>query len=285
MADFPYPMVSTRRLADNLGAPDLRVIDASWRMPGAPSARSAFDAAHIPGAVFFDSDEFSDKNSALPHTLLSPEDFALAVGAYGISGKDRIVVYDDAGLFSAARIWWMFRAMGHEAVSVLDGGLPKWRRENRPITNEYQRRLPTLYSAGPRRAIVRNANDVREFLCAGDGVIMDARAAARFSGETPEPRPGMRSGHMPGAINVPYTQLLTETGEMKSPAELQRVFDEAGDRRGAPVITTCGSGVTAAVLSLALEILGRPNHALYDGSWSEWGAASNDPRLFPVVTG
>lgn len=281
---FPYPLVTTEWLAAHLYSPDLKIVDASWRMPGNPPARIDHQRRRIPGAAFFDLDQIADRLRGLPHMLPSSEEFTAAVGAMGISATDRVIIYDDSGLFSAARVWWTFRQMGHDKVSVLDGGLPKWLRENRPIMADGDLPSAVAYAAVPMRDLARSSEDVRLFLKKGE-VVLDARPAARFSGELAEPRAGLRSGHMPGAVNLPFSMLLTETGELRDVHELARLFRDRGVHMGTPVITSCGSGVTAAILSLALERLGHRAHGLYDGSWTEWGDAKNDPRRFPVATG
>ncbi len=276
------PLVSTEWLADYLGASDLKIIDGSWRMPGAGDARDNYDAQHIPGAVFFDIDAIADKSTDLPHMLPPASQFEEAAGALGIAAHDRVVVYDEKGIFSAARVWWTFSAMGHETVAVLDGGLPKWLREGRPVTRDPAIPVRTIYNARPQPELCAVADDVRAALAEGVRVL-DARPAERFIGAVGEPRPGLRSGHMPGAANVPFTSLLTPDGALKSTADLTRIFAESGVNPGSRVITSCGSGVTAAVLSLALEVIGARRHALYDGSWAEWGKEENDDDLFPVV--
>ena len=283
-SDFPYPIISTTQLAARAGDADLKIIDASWRMPGNPPAFNDHTQRRIPGAVFFDIDDIADHSTGLPHMLPAPDKFARAVGALGISNRDSVVVYDEAGIFSAARVWWMFRIMGHDRVSVLDGGLPKWRRENRPLHSGRAEPAPADYCAGAPRASVKDAAAVLDFLKLKEGVLLDARPADRFSGKAKEPREGMRSGHMPGAQNLPFNELLAE-GELKPPHELAAIFLERGVNAETKVITSCGSGVTAAILILALERLGRTGNALYDGSWTEWGAQSNDPERFPVITG
>ncbi len=283
--DFPYPLVSTDWLADALNAPNVKVVDASWRMPGIPPARLDHEKRRIPGAVFFDIDEIADHSTSLPHMLPPVETFADAVGSLGIGASDRIIVYDDAGLFSAARVWWTFRTLGHERVSVLDGGLPKWRRENRPMAAGKATVEPVAYQIAQLRGYSRSADDVLGMLKNGGGIVLDARPAPRFLGEAAEPRQGLRSGHMPGAVNLPHGLLLTDEGALRPLHELARLFHDRGVHAETHVITSCGSGVTAAVLSLALERLGHRSHGLYDGSWTEWGAASNDPDRFPVETG
>jgi thiosulfate/3-mercaptopyruvate sulfurtransferase len=283
-AKFPYPIVETEWLAAiDPGEGRIKIVDGSARLPGAEeSAVSAYHQRHIPGAVFFDIDEIADKSSPLPHMLPSADVFAAAVGALGVSADDGVVVYDDTGLFSAARVWWTFRAMGHRDVAVLNGGLPKWIAEKRPTTAD----LPTIetarYKTAPPLVAACDADGVRQALAMGD-VVLDARPEARFCGQAAEPRVGLRSGHMPGARSLPHSRLLQQNGALQTTLALEAAFDEIGASPDRAVIASCGSGVTAAVLCLALESLGRRNHALYDGSWAEWGLASNDPALFPVA--
>lgn len=281
---FPYPLASTEWLAGELGAADLKIIDASWRMPGNPPAIEDHVRRRLPGAVFFDLDAIADRTTALPHMLPSQTDFAAAAGALGLKAGDRVVVYDDAGVFSAARVWWTFRAMGHEYVSVLDGGLPKWLREGRPVEAGRVHPAPAAYIPNPARGLARSAAEIRNAL-AGAARVLDARPAARFTGEAAEPRPGLRRGAMPGAISLPHSLLLGPDGAFRPIDELARLFRERGVHMETPVIASCGSGVTAAVIILALERLGHRDHGLYDGSWAEWGAETNDPDLFPVVAG
>lgn len=281
MSDFG-PLVTTDWLAARLGAPDLKVIDGSWRMPGNGDAVDAYREAHLPGAVFFDIDAVADKSSDLPHMLPSAEDFSAAVCELGISNHDRIVVYDEKGLFSAARVWWTFRAMGQKNVAVLDGGLPKWRVESRPLTDQPASIEPGLFEAALQPRWIASADAVRAALSAGEAVL-DARPAERFAGAAPEPRQGLRSGHMPGAKSLPFGSLIAENGTLKPKEDLAAALAALGVGPSTGVITSCGSGVTAAVLSLALEVIGNRTHALYDGSWSEWGDARHDNALFPVV--
>ncbi len=270
--DDPKTLVSTQWLADHLQNPDLRVLDASWYMPDSGrDPRAEYDAAHIPGARFFDIDDISDHRSDLPHMAPPVEKFMSRMRAMGVGDGHQVVVYDGAGLFSAARVWWMFRLMGKFDVAVLDGGFPKWQAEGRPIED-----LPPVVR--DRHMTVQRQNqmvkDVTQVAAASklmDYEIIDARAPARFKGEAEEPRPGLRSGHIPNSKNVPFGTLLNDDGTMKSEADLRAVFNAAGVDLGKPAITSCGSGVTAAIINLALERLGRDNHALYDGSWSEWG--------------
>jgi len=268
------PLISTTELAARLGAPDLRIVDGSWHLDGR-EARADFEQAHIPGAVFFDLDAISDRDSALPHMMPTPEAFGAAVGTLGLSVDDQIVVYDTAGLFSAARVWWMLKTMGATRVQVLDGGLPRWRDDGLPTVSG-----PTVADAKDFHAkmaldAVASLDDVRAAL-AQDAQVVDARAAPRFKGAAPEPRTGVRSGHMPGARNLPYGRLLNDNGTMKRGAALAQAIADAGVDISRPVITTCGSGVTAAILTLGMAELGRSSR-LYDGSWAEWGARTDTP--------
>ena len=268
----PRTLVSTDWLADHLKDPDLRIIDATWHMPGSGrDARAEYNGAHIPGARFFDLDEISDTRSALPHMAPPPEKFISRMRAMGIGDGHQVVVYDTHGLFSAARVWWTFRLMGKMDVAVLDGGFPKWQTEGRPI-EDMPPILRDRHITVQRQAhLVRDVTQVAAAAKLGDHEIIDARPAGRFKGDEPEPRPGLRPGHIPGARNVPLKSLLNEDGTMKSPEALRAIFDAAGVDLSKPAITTCGSGVTAAVVSLALERIGKHDHSLYDGSWAEWG--------------
>lgn len=266
-------IVSTAWLEDHLGSPDLAIIDASWHLPTAGrDARAEFRAEHIPGAQFFDIDELSDTSSPLPHMLPSPEKFSSRMRKLGIGDGKRVIAYDSAGLFSAARAWWMFKVFGHEDVAVLDGGLRKWIADSRPL-EDGPARLPQErhFTARYRGSMVKDMKDVASALSSGAAQLADARSATRFRGEETEPRPGVRAGHMPGARNVHYASLLNPDGTLKPAAGLEAAFRAAGVDPAKPVITTCGSGITAAILSLALSEIGARDHALYDGSWTEWG--------------
>ncbi|WP_420469884.1 3-mercaptopyruvate sulfurtransferase [Brevundimonas sp. FT23042] len=266
-------LISAPDLADRLGQPDLRIVDASWHLDGR-DARADFAGGHIPGAMFLDLDAVSDGDSPLPHTLPTPAAFAASAGVLGLSDRDRIVVYDTAGLFSAARVWWMLKIMGARDVRVLDGGLPAWTALDLPLETGVPDRPPFgLFSPRFDSEAVVGLEAVRGALDAGQQVI-DARGAARFRGEAAEPRPGVRPGHMPGATNLPYAALLEPDGRLKRDGALEAAFTEAGIDLDRPVITTCGSGVTAAILTLGLHELGRPSR-LYDGSWAEWGSRSD----------
>lgn len=271
-ADDPRTLVSTAWLAAHLRDPDLRILDATWFLPGAArNARAEYEAAHIPNARFFDIDELSDHRSALPHMAAPTEKFISRMRAMGVGDGHQVVVYDGMGLFSAARVWWNFRLMGKQDIAVLDGGFPKWLAEGREVEDLppviRDRHMTVQRQAG----LVKDVTQVAQVSKLGLAEIIDARAAARFRGEAPEPRPGLRSGHIPGAKNVPYTEVLNPDGTMKSGDALRAAFTNAGVDLSKPAITSCGSGVTAAILSLALERLGHRNHALYDGSWAEWG--------------
>lgn len=272
LTDDPKTLVSTAWLAAHRSDPDLRVIDASWYLPDmGRDAKAEYKAAHIPGARFFDIDEITDSRSNLPHMAPPPEKFVSRMRAMGIGDGHQVVVYDGAGLFSAARVWWTFRLMGKTDVAVLDGGFPKWQAEGREVEDMPPVLRERHITVSRQHGLVKDVTQVAHAAKLGEAEIIDARSAARFKGEAPEPRPGLRSGHIPGSKNVPYASLLNPDGTMKPVADLRAVFEAAGVNLSKPAITSCGSGVTAAILSLALERMGHKNHALYDGSWAEWG--------------
>ena len=266
-------LVSTEWLAERLDAPDVRVADASWYLPQAGrNARVEYESAHIPRAVFFDIDDLSDDRSALPHMLAPAPRFASRMRKLGLGDGNTIVVYDGQGIYSAPRAWWMLRAMGHEEVFVLDGGLPKWKREGRPLEDLPPQPFPRHFSPRPNNALIRDYTQVANAIKTSSAQIVDARSKPRFLGREQEPRAGVRPGHMPGAINLPYTELTRADGTLKSRAELRDLFGENNISLSKPAVTTCGSGITAATLMMALVEAGAANVALYDGSWADWGA-------------
>ena len=276
------PLVSTAWLAEQLGDPGVQVVDATWYMPTEDgSGRADYIAGHIPGAVFFDIDAIADHATDLPHMLPTPEAFAAATGALGLRREATIVVYDGRKMFSAPRVWWALRAMHFPKVVVLDGGLTAWRDEGRPIETGEVALAPSQLSPDFDAALVRDIASVRKHLAQGTARLVDARSAARFRGEAPEPRPEVRSGHMPGARNLPWNTLVDDGSKLRSASELRAAFNGAGLDLDAPIVATCGSGVTAAVLALGLARLGRPDTPVYDGSWTEWGGRTDTD----VVTG
>lgn len=270
--DDPKTLVSTGWLEAHLKDPDLRILDASWYMPDSGrDPKAEYDATHIPGARFFDIDEISDLRSSLPHMAPPVEKFISRMRAMGVGDGHQVVVYDGAGLFSAARVWWLFRLMGKTDIAVLDGGLPKWLAEGRAVEDMAPILRDRHITVSRQAHMVKDVTQVAAASKLGDHTIIDARGPGRFAGTEVEPRPGLRSGHIPGSVNVHYARLLNPDGTMKSPDDLRAVFAEAGADMSKPAITSCGSGVTAAIVNLALERLGKRDHALYDGSWSEWG--------------
>jgi thiosulfate/3-mercaptopyruvate sulfurtransferase len=270
-------LVSTEWLAEHLGDPNVVVVDASWYMPAAGrKGHAEYLESHIPGAVFFGIDEIADKKTDLPHMLPRPEEFAAAVGALGIGNNDTIVVYDEAGIFSAPRVWWTFNVMGATDVRVLDGGGPKWRAEGRPTESGQTMRTPKLFQPRFRPELVENFAAVYGYSAAGGKTIVDARPADRFRGEAPEPRPGLASGHIPGSLNVPVGSLSVD-GHLRPANELHAIFAEAGIDLTKPIVTSCGSGVTASTLAFALQVAGAKDVAVYDGSWTEWGGRQDAP--------
>ena len=271
-ADDPKTLVSTDWLDAHLKDPDLRVLDASWYLPDAGrDPRGEYLASHIPGARFFSIDEISDQRSVLPHMAPPPEKFISRMRAMGVGDGHQVVVYDTAGLFSAARVWWTFRLMGKTDIAVLDGGFPKWQAEGRAVEDMDPVVKDRHITVQRQAALVKDVTQVAHASKLAEAEIVDARSAARFKGDVAETRPGLRSGHIPGSKNVPYATLLNADGTMKDAPALRAIFEAAGVDLGKAVITSCGSGISAAILSLALERIGHRNHALYDGSWAEWG--------------
>jgi thiosulfate/3-mercaptopyruvate sulfurtransferase len=304
MTPLPSPVVSTDWLAARLGDPDLRVVDARWYLPHlGRDARAEFDQAHIPGAVRFDIDEVADRSSALPHMLPEPEAFARAAGALGIGDGDLVVAYGGQHLVASARVWWTFRVFGHDRIAVLDGGFPRWRAEGHPVQAGPAAPAARRFTARFRPELVADLARMRAAVATlaagappGDTPpadargasgsspagrrtqIVDARSPGRFAGTEPEPRPGLRPGHMPGSLSLPYDRLFRPEGGLLLPPDgLRRAFEAAGLDLGRPAVTTCGSGVTAAVLALGLFVLGRPDVGVYDGSWAEWGGRADTP--------
>jgi thiosulfate/3-mercaptopyruvate sulfurtransferase len=277
MSENPF-FIGADALQARLGSPDLRIVDGSWYLPAQNrDAAAEFSAARIRGAVRFDLDAISDKTTALPHMLPKPEDFAKAAGEMGISQDDEIVVYDGPGLFSAARVWWTFRVMGASNVCILEGGFDRWKAEGRPVeTGTPAAPKPAVFTPAFDAARVAAIDTIRENVHSARAQMLDARPQGRFTGAVAEPRPGLRSGHVPGSKSVPADTLVRE-GKLKDVNELRQLFKDVSLDMNKPVITSCGSGVTAAIISLALETVGHKNHSLYDGSWAEWGQAEDAP--------
>jgi len=279
MVSLPTPLVSTDWLARHLAQPGLVVVDASWYLAAMNrQGRAEYEAGHIPGAVYWDLDELSDRASPLPHMLPPLDDLARELGVLGIGNGDRVVVYDGSGVnLSAARVWWTLRLLGHEAVAVLDGGLKRWRAEGHPVQSGRAHWEPKRFTARLRPELVRGQAEIVAAMKSGSAGLLDARSGGRFGGTEPEPRPGLRGGHIPGARSLPFAELTGPDGTMLSPEEIRRRFRSAGTDLDRPVILSCGSGVTACVLALGLEVAGQHDYAVYDGSWSEWGRPDGPP--------
>jgi thiosulfate/3-mercaptopyruvate sulfurtransferase len=275
----PEALVSTEWLAAHLDDPHVRVLDSSYTQPGVtPTARDNYERGHIPGAVFFDIDDVAQPGASLPHMIPSPERFAEKMRERGIGNDDCIVVYDTVGLSSAGRAWWMLRLFGHDNVALLDGGLPKWKAEGRPLETTARAIPPRRFTARFRPELVRDKEAIRANLDARREQVVDARAAGRFDGTVEETWPGRRRGHIPGSRNLSFDRVTDpQSKQLKNAEELQRLFAEAGVALDRPVVTSCGSGVTACAIAFAMHLIGHPNAAVYDGSWSEWGLPGDTP--------
>ena len=272
-------IVSTEWLSKNINDPDLVILDGTYHLPTANrNASQEFSSKHIQGAFFFDIDDIADADNTLPHMLPSDKVFSEKVGALGINNKKRVIVYDVYGVQSAARTWWMFRFFGHDNVAVLDGGLPKWTKDGHEVSSSPVSYSSTTFECNRRPDLVRNLGDIKNIIKEDNEQIVDARSLGRFNGTEPEPRAGMRSGHMPGAISLPFTAFLDPDDKTYLSADkINQVVNSLNIDLNKPITTTCGSGVTACALSLGLFLIGKTDVAVYDGSWSEWGALADTP--------
>jgi len=271
-------LVSTDWLAERLNAPDVKILDASYSpMPGVP-LDAHYQQEHIPGARFFNIDEIADTSNPMPHMLPSAEKFVSRIRKMGIGDGDKVVIYDNAGMFSAPRAWWMFRVMGHDDVAVLDGGLPKWKAEGRPLSHTPPPPAqPKHFTARMQAELVRDLDDMRRICQSGSAQIVDARSPERFHAIAPEPRPTARAGHIPGSYNLPYAAILNPDGTMRAPEQIRQMFEMAQVDMNKPIVTTCGSGVTACILALGLALSGYERAGVYDGSWTEWSTTPDTP--------
>ena len=277
MAEKSRYVVSPQWLHQRLGKAEIAIVDASWYLPvHGRDARAEYASGHIPGAVFFDIDRIADAASPLPHMLAKPEDFARIAGAMGIAETDTIIVYDGMGLFSAGRAWWNFRVMGAGNVFILDGGMPAWKEAGYPLTAETPVPEAKIFNANFNLAAVRSKADIMAIISSKSAQMIDSRPADRFTGAAPEPRPGLRSGHVPGAKSIPFSEFAKD-GKLRDLNGLKALFVERGIDVGAPIVASCGSGVSAALVDLALASLNAPDHAVYDGSWAEWGLPGDTP--------
>ncbi|MAZ04080.1 MAG: 3-mercaptopyruvate sulfurtransferase [Sneathiella sp.] len=275
----PTSLVSTDWLAEHMEAPDVRIVDASWHMPATGrDPRAEYEAEHIPGAVFFDIDEIADTDNPLPHMVPSPEKFSSRMRKLGLGDGNRIVIYDSLGIVSAARAWWLLRLFGHQDVAILDGGLPKWKAEGRPVEDAPVKPAERHFTARINSFLLREKDQIARNIGMEREQVLDARSAGRFSGDEPEPREGLRGGHIPGSLNLPFTELLNDDNKtFRNADDLKATFDRTGLDFKKPVITSCGSGVTACVLAFGLHLLGHHRVAVYDGSWTEWALDEKQP--------